>query len=58
MLTGIIAQDSLYRLIGYKSTVLDVIDEAQCFDILLKTTGYVLSMAPEARPDKFMGETL
>jgi len=37
--------------------MLDVIDEAQCFDVLLKTTRYVLSIAPEARADKFMGDT-
>jgi len=36
----------------------DVIGEAQCFDILLKTTRYVLSIPPETRADKFMGDTL
>jgi hypothetical protein len=35
----------------------DVIDEAQCFDVLLKSTGYVLNIAPEARADKFMDDT-
>lgn len=35
----------------------DVMDEAQCFDVLLKSTRYVLNIAPEARADKFPGDT-
>jgi hypothetical protein len=56
MLTGIIAQVCLHPLIRYESTIFDVIHEAQCFDILLKSTRYVLSIAPEAGPNKFTGD--
>jgi hypothetical protein len=57
MLTGIVAQDCLHPLIRHESTIFDVMNEAQRFDILLKSTRYVLSIAPEAGPDKFMGDT-
>ena len=57
MLTSIIAQDCLHPLIGYDSAMFDVMNEAQRFDILLQSTRYVLSIAPEAGPCKFTGDT-
>jgi hypothetical protein len=36
--------------------MLDVINEAQCFDILLKSARYALSIPPKAGPDKFVGD--
>lgn len=56
MLTSIIAQGFLHALIGYESAMFDVINEAQRFYILLKSTRYVLSIPPKAGPDKFMGD--
>jgi hypothetical protein len=47
----------LHLLIRYEPAMLDVMDEAQCFDVLLKSAGYVLNIAPEASADKFMGDT-
>ena len=57
MLTGIIAQGCLHPLIRYESAMFNVMNEAQRFDILLQSTRYVLSIAPEAGPYKFMGDT-
>ena len=57
MFSGIITQDSLNLLIRYEPAMFDVIDEAQCFDVLLKSTRYVLNIAPKASADKFMGDT-
>ena len=53
-MTGVIAQDCLHLLVRHEPAMFDVMNEAQRFDVLLKATRYVLSIAPEARPNKFM----
>jgi len=55
-LTGIVAQICLRPLIRYESTTLNVMDEAQGFDILLKSTGNVMGVSPEAWSSKFVGD--
>jgi len=39
MLAGIITQVCLHPLIRYESTAFDIMNEAQGFDVLLKSTG-------------------
>ena len=56
-MTGVIAQDCLHPLVRHEFSMFDVMNEAQRFDVLLKATRYVLSIAPEARPHKLMRDT-
>ena len=55
-LTGIVAQICLRPLIRYESTTFNVMDEAQGFDILLKSAGNVMGVSPEAWSSKFVGD--
>jgi hypothetical protein len=56
-LTGIVTQVGLRLLIRYEPATFNVMDEAQGFDIFLESTGNVMSIAPEAGPNKFVGDT-
>jgi hypothetical protein len=46
----------MHPLIRYESAMFDIMNEAQRFDILLQSTRYVMSIAPEVGPYKFMGD--
>ncbi len=53
---GIVTQVCLHALIGHEFTVFDVMGEAQGFNIFLKSAGDMLGVAPEAGPNKFVGD--